>query len=285
MLEPVRHIAINPTPRTEPSVEIVRGADGAHLYCVHAGTGPSVLLAHGYLLEHAFFDLVFAELVRCGHRVIAFDQRGHGRSVGGSEGYKPAAAASDYAAILNHFDVRDGVLVAHSMGSFLGLAFCLQHAELARRRLRRLVLLGGTAGEVGKGSLQNRFQMPVLKSGLITQLWRFPPTGRALVSQLFGKSPDPRFIELTRAMLMRQDVRLSLPLLHALTNDSYYDRLNEIPLETRILCGDLDRTCPPSHSRRLGTGLPNARSRWLPGIGHMLAYEAPDAVVEAVREP
>jgi pimeloyl-ACP methyl ester carboxylesterase len=104
------------------------------------------------------------------------------------------------------------------------------------------------------------------------------------VAQLFGKAPDPRFIEITRAMLMRQDVQLSLPLLHALTNDSYYDRLNEIRIETRILCGDLDRTCPPSHSRRLGAGLPNASSRWLPGIGHMLAYEVPDVVVEAVRE-
>lgn len=284
MLEPAREIAKSPAAPPQRHAEIVRGADGAEIHCVHAGSGPSVVLAHGYLLELEFFDLVFERLVRSGHRVIAFDQRGHGRSRGGSDGYAPAAAAADYASILEHFDVQDGVLVAHSMGSFLGLMFCLSHKDVAQRRLRRLVLLGGTAGEVGKGSLQNRFQMPVLKSGLLTQLWRFPPTGRAMVTPLFGSSPDPRFVELTRAMLARQDVRLSLPMLHALTNDSYYDRLHEIPIATRILCGELDRTCPPWHSRKLSTGLPNASSRWLPNIGHMLAYEVPDVVVEAVRD-
>jgi non-heme chloroperoxidase len=123
--------------------EIVCGGDGAQIHCVHAGSGPTVVLAHGYLLETEFFDLVFNELVRSGHRVIAFDQRGHGRSRGGSDGYGSAAAAADYAAVLEHFDARDATLVA----------------------------------------------------------------------QLFGNSPDPTFFELTRAMLVRQDLRLSMPLL------------------------------------------------------------------------
>jgi pimeloyl-ACP methyl ester carboxylesterase len=273
-----------PVELPEGSVEIVRGADNAHIHCVHAGSGPSVVLAHGYLLELGFFELVFRELARSGYHVIAFDQRGHGRSIGGGDGYSSAAAAADYAAVLEHFDVRDGILVAHSMGSFLGLLFCLRNPQLAQRRLRRLVLLGGTAGEVGRGSLQTRLQVPMLKSGLITRLWGFAPSGRAMVAQLFGSSPDPRHVELARAMLLRQDVRLSLPLLRALTEESYYSRLHEIPIEAHVICGDLDHTCPPSHSRRLGAALPNARNRWLPGIGHMLAYEAPGVILEAVRE-
>jgi pimeloyl-ACP methyl ester carboxylesterase len=267
----------------QAGVEAVRGADGSRIHCVHAGSGPSVVLAHGYLLELGAFDLVFGELLRSGYHVIAFDQRGHGRSRGGSDGYGSAAAASDYGAVLEHFDVRDAILVAHSMGSFLALVFCLRHAELAQRRLQQLVLLGGTGGAVSRGNLQNRVQIPMLKSGLVKLLWRFPPTGRALVSQLFGRGADPAHVELTRAMLLRADLRLSLPLLQAMTNESYYDRLREIPIEARILCGELDRTCPPSHSRRLGKGLPTATHEWLPGLGHMLMYEAPDAIVQAVR--
>jgi non-heme chloroperoxidase len=267
----------------QSGVEVVRGADGSRIHCVHAGTGPSVVLAHGYLLELGAYDLVFGELVRAGYHVIAFDQRGHGRSQAGSDGHGSAAAASDYGAVLEHFDVRDGILVAHSMGSFLGLVFCLRHGALAVRRLRRLVVLGGTGGVVGNGNLQTRLQVPLLKSGLVKALWRFPPTGRAFVSQLFGEKADPHFVELTRAMLLRQDLRLSLPLLHALTHESYYDHLHDIPIETRVICGELDRTCPPVHSRRLAAALPNATAQWLPGIGHMLGYEAPDVIVQAVR--
>jgi pimeloyl-ACP methyl ester carboxylesterase len=264
------------------SVEVVLGADGSRIHCVHAGSGPSVVLAHGYLLEHSAFEPVFGTLVRAGHRVIAFDQRGHGRSRAGSAGHGAEAAAADYAAVLEHFDVQHGVLVAHSMGGFLALLFCLRHPELAQRRLRRLVLLGANAGKVGGDNLQTRLQIPVLRSGLMSALWRFPPLGRSLVRQLFGSDSDPHCIELTRQMLSRQDVRLSLPLLQAMMEEDHYDRLHAIPIETRVLCGELDRTCPPSHSRRIGDALRNAQNRWLPRIGHMLAYEAPDAVIEAV---
>ena len=284
MLQSVSESAKSPPSAPRGGAETVRGRDGAQIHCVYAGSGPDVVLAHGYLLEHGAYDLVFDALVRRGHRVIAFDQRGHGRSRGGRDGYGPAQAASDYGAVLAHFDARDAVLVAHSMGSFLALIHCLHEPLEAQRRLRRLVLLGGNAGEVGRGSLQTRVQIPMLESGLVKALWRFRPTGRALVGQLFGESPDPRHVELTRAMLLRQDLRLSLPLLRAMTDHSYYERLREIPIEARVICGELDRTCPPPHSRRIGEALPNAQTRWLPRIGHMLPYEAPDAIVAAVRE-
>ena len=272
-----------PAEQLQRRVEIVAGADGSRIHCVHAGSGPSVVLAHGYLLDNSYYEVVFRALVEAGHHVIAFDQRGHGRSQAGSAGHGSAAAASDYGAVLDHFAIERGVLVAHSMGGFLALRFCLQQPELAKRRLRRLVLLGANAGGMAARSLENRLQVPMIKSGLLSVLWRTPGIGPAMVAGLFGSAPDPRCVELTRAMLLRQDVQRSLPLLHAMRDESYHDRLGEISIQVRVLCGELDRTCPPSHSRRIGQALPNASNHWLPGKGHMLAYEAPDAVVEAVR--
>jgi len=66
--------------------------------------------------------------------------------------------------------------------------------------------------------------------------------------------------------------------------ENYYDRLPEISLPARVVCGELDRTCPAWHSRRLGSELPRAQTRWLPDVGHMLGYEAPEAIVDAVRD-
>jgi pimeloyl-ACP methyl ester carboxylesterase len=83
-------------------------------------------------------------------------------------------------------------------------------------------------------------------------------------------------------MLVAQDVSRSLPLLRAMCHDDLYGRLGEIPVTTRVLCGELDRTCPAWHSQRLASELPAATARLLPGAGHMLNYEAPDAVCDAV---
>ena len=269
-----------PPPEGQP--ELVPSADGGLLHCLHAGEGPAVVLAHGYLLDLAVFKLVFSELVASGRRVIAFDQRGHGDSRAGDAGCTPEAAAADYRTIMEHFDVREGTLVAHSMGAFLGLLFCMQHGPSARQHLARLVLLGGNAGAVASGSLQNRLQIPLLKSGLLRPLWSYRPTGRALIGQLFGATPDPQQVEATREMILRQQVSASLPLLHAMIHDDHYAQLAEVPVPAQVLCGEHDRTCPRWHSERLGAEIPASANTWIPDAGHMLSYEAPEAVVAAV---
>jgi pimeloyl-ACP methyl ester carboxylesterase len=111
-----------------------------------------------------------------------------------------------------------------------------------------------------------------------------PRVGRELMKPLFGRRQDPEWLELTRKMLIRTDASRVLPLMRAMSNEDYYGKLSEITVETRVLCGELDRTCPAWHSERLGKELPNARNRWLPGAGHMLGYEAPDAIISAITE-
>ena len=49
-----------------------------------------------------------------------------------------------------------------------------------------------------------------------------------------------------------------------------------------VLSGERDRTCPRWHSERLGTEIPSATNVWLPNIGHMVVYEAPDAIVREI---
>jgi non-heme chloroperoxidase len=274
--------ASSPATFATATVEVLTVPDGGRIHTVHAGSGRAVLLAHGYLLDHSVFEPVFAQLVAAGYRVIAFDQRGHGRSTPGTSGMGSAAAADDYRALLEHFAVEDGVLVGHSLGGFLGLLFCLRHGEFARRTIGRLVLLGAHAGAVTRGSLQNRLQAPLVKWGVIKPLWSMPLTGRPLVASLFGPDAEPHTIELTRNMLLRQDLQISLPLLDAMGDEDYYGRLGEIPIETRVLCGEYDRTCPSWHSRRLGAELPRAKNVWLRRAGHMLQYEAPDEIMQAI---
>lgn len=261
----------------------VPASDGGSIHCVVAGAGPTVLLAHGFLLDLSLFQPVFAQLVSRGCRVVAFDQRGHGDTRAGSAGCSPAAAVEDYRVLLDHFGVDGATLVGHSMGGFLSLLYCMQHPQHARR-LRRLVLLGANAGAVAEGSLANRIQMPLLESGLLPKLWRMPTLGRALMKPLFGDAPKPEWLERTRNMLISQDVPQTLQLMRAMAQEDHYAGLRAIDVDARVLCGDKDRTCPAWHSKRLGAELPRAQNRWLPGMGHMLAFEGPAAILSAILD-
>src|SRR5262249_35072163 len=101
-------------------VEIAR-PDGTVLRALVAGQGLPVVLVHGYMATLDEWNVVWDELAARGFRVIAFDQRGHGRSKLGSDGIGSEPMAADLAAVLRHFDVRDGVLVGHSMGGFIAI--------------------------------------------------------------------------------------------------------------------------------------------------------------------
>jgi pimeloyl-ACP methyl ester carboxylesterase len=262
--------------------EYVKGADGNQIHCVSDGDGPTVVLAHGYLLELTVFNIVFRKLLGQGFRVIAFDQRGHGSSTAGANGCTSKTFSDDYRAVLDHYQVEQGILVGHSMGAFIAIVFCLNHPEVAFKRLRRLVFLGGTAGAVAQGSLPNRLQIPILKTGILKTLWRRRVVGRALIGQYFGLNADPRFIELMRSMLLRQNVKLTLPVLRAMLYENYYDRLHQIPIEARVICGEKDVTCPRWHSEKLGQNFSNATTTWVPNVGHMLSYEAPSVIIDAI---
>jgi pimeloyl-ACP methyl ester carboxylesterase len=260
----------------------VRSADGTQLACDVWGQGPTVVLAHGFLLDRSIYGRVAEALLKLGRRVISFDQRNHGESHGSPARFDSRAVARDYRALLEHFDVRDGTLVGHSMGGFYSVAFAIEEPECARSRLSRMVLLGGNAGAVARGSLPNRLQIPLLASGILPPLWRVDAIGRAFARQVFGPGCNASDVEATRRMLMRQDVPRTLPMMRAMCNESYYERLGEISVDTRVLCGDRDHTCPPWHSERLGKDIPRATNTWLKGKGHMLSFEAPDAVVAAI---
>ncbi|MFZ9676711.1 MAG: alpha/beta fold hydrolase, partial [Ilumatobacteraceae bacterium] len=65
---------------------IVTSNDGTRLSTVSMGSGTPVVLAHGFGLDMHCWNVVADDLVSKGFKVIAFDQRGHGRTDVGSEG-------------------------------------------------------------------------------------------------------------------------------------------------------------------------------------------------------
>jgi 3-oxoadipate enol-lactonase len=97
-----------------------------------AGHGEPVLLLHGLTATRRYVVHGSRVLERAGHRVVAYDARGHGASSpaeGGPEAYAYDLLASDALAVLDASGIDRAVLVGQSMGSATAVAVALAHPE------------------------------------------------------------------------------------------------------------------------------------------------------------
>ena len=86
------------------------------LHYTDQGEGRPVVLIHGWPLSGRSWESQVPALIDAGHRVITYDRRGFGQSSQPWHGYDYDTFAADLAALVDHLDLRDAVLVGFSMG-------------------------------------------------------------------------------------------------------------------------------------------------------------------------
>ena len=87
------------------------------LYYEDHGSGPPVVLIHGYPLSGRAWDKQVPVLLDMGRRVITYDRRGFGKSSQPTTGYDYDVFAADLNALMEKLDLREAVIVGHSMGT------------------------------------------------------------------------------------------------------------------------------------------------------------------------
>lgn len=92
--------------------------DGVRLWYRESGSpdGRPVVLIAGFRAAATSWRFQVPALERAGHRVLAFDRRGHGESEAGASGHTMAQHGADLARLLDELDLREAVLVGGSMG-------------------------------------------------------------------------------------------------------------------------------------------------------------------------
>ena len=90
--------------------------DGTDIFYKDWGSGQPVVFSHGWPLTADAWDTQMLFLCHRGHRVVAHDRRGHGRSSQPSSGNDMNTYADDLAELIETLDLRDMVLVGHSTG-------------------------------------------------------------------------------------------------------------------------------------------------------------------------
>jgi pimeloyl-ACP methyl ester carboxylesterase len=105
--------------------------DGVILSGEQAGEGIPLVLMHGLTATRRYVVMGSRSLERSGHRVIAYDARGHGRSAPAAEppAYTYDLLAGDLEAVLDAAGIERAVLAGASMGAHTAVRFALGHPE------------------------------------------------------------------------------------------------------------------------------------------------------------
>jgi pimeloyl-ACP methyl ester carboxylesterase len=267
--------------------------DAGTIHAVSAGPedAPPIVLSHGVTLSVRTWFYQLEALPDAGFRTIAFDHRGHGESTLGETGHSIDNLAQDVRTVLLSLDLRDAVLVGHSMGGVAVQAFVTRYPELARERLRGIVLLS-TLARTPFASRVGRLEGPLERLVQVlpdsTPLWDAKNLGFVISRLGFGAKPKPSHVELVRRMMRdcSDETRRLAP--KALVGLDLSDDITHIDLPTLVIGGTADVLTPPGEARRIASLIPNARLELLPGGGHMLMLERTEEInrllVEFARE-
>ena len=243
-----------------------------------ASNGPCVVFIHGALNDHSVWTLLARWYAHHGHRVLAVDQPGHGRSDG-----PPLASVEALAdwvlALLDAAGVQAAHLVGHSMGSLIAL----EAAARAPARAAGLVMVG------------TAYPMKV-SDALLTTARDDPSRAIAMVNAFSHSSlaskpsyPGPgawlrggssalmhRIQSDAEGNLFEHDFRVC---------DAYAGGMEaaaRVTCGAHLIVGSRDVMTPAKATTELAGTLNAAVSRI--SSGHALMQEAPDAVLNAMRQ-
>jgi pimeloyl-ACP methyl ester carboxylesterase len=281
-------------------------ANGVRLHVAEIGTGPLVLLLHGFPEFWWSWRHQLVGLADAGYRVVAPDLRGYGASDKPPRGYDAVTLAADVAGLVRALGERDAGIVGHDWGGLLAWTVGTLHPRVVRRlavldaphplRLRS-ALITDPRGQLRASRYAFGFQAPRYAESLLTR------DDAAYVERLFGRWAGPRwqrtedFVEAVRRC--REAVRIPKTAHCAL--EYYRWMLRSVPrpdglryakslsepvtAPTLQLHGQLDSCVLPRTAQGSGRYVAAAYEwRLLDGVGHFPHQEAPDLVTgELIR--
>jgi pimeloyl-ACP methyl ester carboxylesterase len=136
---------------TEPIMKKVQG-DGVQInLAVWEGSGKPILCIHGITANCRCWDAL-ARVLAPEHQVFAMDLRGRGQSDKPSQGYSLAYHLKDINCLLDDLGLDRTVIMGHSLGAFIGLAFAAEYPD----RTDQLILVDG-AGDLSAQQFEEVF--------------------------------------------------------------------------------------------------------------------------------
>jgi len=256
--------------------------NGIDVYYRKYGSGEPLLLIMGLSGNADWWDPLFLQVLAERFHVVAFDNRGAGRSGKPPGPYSILQMAEDTAGLMDHLAWPSAHVLGMSMGGMIAQELALQCPD----RVRKLVLLVTTCG----GREQVTAAPEVLKI-LNMPLEGISPeaVARTTLYLLYPASfidANPEMMEEVVKNMLKAPISPDsfLAQMMAITQWSDFQRLRDIRQETLIITGSEDILIPPENSRILAREIPHSRLMEFPGGGHGLIGQFPREAANAALE-
>jgi pimeloyl-ACP methyl ester carboxylesterase len=262
--------------------------NGTSIYVRSGGTGPAVVLLHGYGETGDMWAPMAVDLAR-DHTVIVPDLRGMGLSSKPAGGFDKKTQAGDVAGVLDELKIDRADLVTHDIGNMVGYAFAAQYPD----RVSRFVLIDAPLPGVGPWE-------EILKNPL---LWHFRFGGPDMERLVAGReriyldrfwnefSANPaRFSETTRThysklYAMPGAMHSGFMQFAAFDQDAIDNQqfLARGKLRMPVLAIGGEKSFGTTMAKIMQFAATNVREGVIPDSGHWIMEENPTATISMVR--
>ncbi|HEY8572233.1 alpha/beta hydrolase [Phenylobacterium sp.] len=263
--------------------------DAARVAFTQTGAGADVVLIHGALATREDMLLSLCPALAPEFRVTAVDRPGHGGSTRSGWTGSPWRQAAAVHEASERLGLRRPVIVGHSHGGAVALAYALQFpadvagvvalAPITFPELRLEHVLFGPRGAWPAGPVLNQVVSSTSDPVLLPLLWRAMFLPQAMPARYAAVFP---FAEAGNSAHMEAEGEDAILLNLGLARSAMMYGACSVPV--RIFGGDRDLVVNNAlHGRLAASLIPDGHYASLPGLGHMLHHFAQEPIVEAVR--
>ena len=275
-------------------------ANGIALHVAEMGSGPLVLLLHGFPQFWWTWRQQLVDLADSGHRAVAVDLRGYGASDKPPRGYDTPTLAADIAALVTALGERDAMVVGNDVGGLLAWTMAAMHPRVVRRlavlgaahplRLRQAIFSDPRGQGRASAYALRGFQVPRRPESRLTKDGTY-------VRQLFDTWSGPRWrgtpayggdvARYAEALQIHPVAHLALEQFRWLVRSlprpdgRRFARRMQVPIAAPVLHlhGDFDGCILPRTAQGSGRYV-TGEYEWhvLEGVGHFPQNEVPETV-------
>jgi sigma-B regulation protein RsbQ len=244
--------------------------------------GRPMLFAHGFGCDQTMWRHVWPAFAE-DHRVVLFDQVGYGGSdvsawdpdrYGSLKGY-----ANDVLAICDELDLRDVVLVGHSVSAMIGVLAAVAEPE----RFGALVLVGPSPRYVDDDDYAGGFTREDIDGLLASLESNYLGWSGAMAPVIMGNEDRPELGQELTNSFCRADPQIAAHFARVTFLSDNRTDLERVSTPALVLQCSNDAIAPPAVGEYVHKALPGSELVQLEAVGHCPNLSAPDETVGAIR--